>query len=430
MKRLPALAILVAFVGSMLVAAAPTVSSAVASYLRTSSGTVLSVAAISDTQCLTRSGTTIAGATCGGAPSGAAGGDLSGTYPNPGVARVAGTTPGAGGLAVLDDASTAAVLATVGGQAADADLTTWAGLTPTAYFQTLIDDTTAAATRTTLGAGQLPVSSASAPGVGDDSGDGYAVGQLWVETTGDVPYVLTDSTLGAAVWRSVLPVESYEIRLTSGSWYAYPQAWTGSAWVDVGAGMALTVETAGGATTATNVLTVASGLTNSTQPHTSQYEAYIALSSLTIWSGSTNATYRIEMSETSMATSSDFARWGWALAAPTGDFDASGENVVGGRYGRNTGSSVWTWTYAAGTGTWTSVYSDASAATYRHVAFWVGVARGMAYATGGAAADAAFAPSTTAPTRLYVLAAGSGVTTATVDVTDPRVRITRLPGSP
>jgi len=40
----------------------------------------------------------------------------------------------------------------------------------------------------------------TAPGVGDDSGDGYAVGSIWVDVTGDAAYICVDATGGAAVW--------------------------------------------------------------------------------------------------------------------------------------------------------------------------------------------------------------------------------------
>lgn len=41
-----------------------------------------------------------------------------------------------------------------------------------------------------------------APGVGDDSADGYRVGSLWVDVTNDLPYTCVDDSLGAAVWSS------------------------------------------------------------------------------------------------------------------------------------------------------------------------------------------------------------------------------------
>lgn len=44
---------------------------------------------------------------------------------------------------------------------------------------------------------------AAAPGVGDDSGDGYEPGSRWVDTTNDKYYVCLDATLGAAVWLEV-----------------------------------------------------------------------------------------------------------------------------------------------------------------------------------------------------------------------------------
>ena len=46
-----------------------------------------------------------------------------------------------------------------------------------------------------------PTTSATrAPTATDDSADGYRLGWLWIDTLQKVAYVLTDATVGAAVW--------------------------------------------------------------------------------------------------------------------------------------------------------------------------------------------------------------------------------------
>lgn len=63
--------------------------------------------------------------------------------------------------------------------------------------------------KTAQGSGQPPVEAAgiknnfaatTAPGVGNDSTQGYAVGSRWINTTGDETYVCMDASSGAAVW--------------------------------------------------------------------------------------------------------------------------------------------------------------------------------------------------------------------------------------
>jgi hypothetical protein len=40
----------------------------------------------------------------------------------------------------------------------------------------------------------------TAPTVNDDTGDGYTVGSIWIDTTGDAAYICADASSGAAVW--------------------------------------------------------------------------------------------------------------------------------------------------------------------------------------------------------------------------------------
>jgi hypothetical protein len=49
-------------------------------------------------------------------------------------------------------------------------------------------------------AGIHKVNGTTAPTVNDDSGDGYAVGSVWLDTTNDKAYIAVDVTVAAAVW--------------------------------------------------------------------------------------------------------------------------------------------------------------------------------------------------------------------------------------
>lgn len=50
------------------------------------------------------------------------------------------------------------------------------------------------------------LAASAAPGATDDSAAGYAVGSLWIDTTGDKAYICVDATATAAVWLDVTTV--------------------------------------------------------------------------------------------------------------------------------------------------------------------------------------------------------------------------------
>lgn len=211
-----------------------------------------------------------------------------------------------------------------------------------------------------------------------------------------------------------------------------PQAWNGTAWVDVGTTTALTVEASSASITfAGNTLTLASGLTDGgTQPHLAQSKVYVTLSDLPIWSTTTGAIYRVETRQTSMGTGSQYARWGWALATPTGSYDASSETHTAMRGGYD--GPTWIFRYAVGTGTFASGYSNATIPSVAQLWFTPGLAvTGFYYYSSATSTGGALTAPTAKPTRLYAIAmAGGGTLTADVAVSDPRIRIIRMSGSP
>jgi hypothetical protein len=46
----------------------------------------------------------------------------------------------------------------------------------------------------------------TAPTVNDDTGDGYSVGTIWLDTTNDRMYIAIDVSAGAAVWKEVAEI--------------------------------------------------------------------------------------------------------------------------------------------------------------------------------------------------------------------------------
>jgi hypothetical protein len=57
----------------------------------------------------------------------------------------------------------------------------------------------------------------AAPAVTDDDGDGYSVGSVWIDVTGDDAYICVDASTGAAVW---VPFDSSSGESWEGVWSA------------------------------------------------------------------------------------------------------------------------------------------------------------------------------------------------------------------
>lgn len=100
----------------------------------------------------------------GGAPSGPAGGDLTGTYPNPALndVIVTGVTGGSTGFLYRNAAGV--------------------------IFRRLAN-----------------LSAAVDPSINADSAAGYSIGSIWINTTADRTWICADNSAGSAIWELITP---------------------------------------------------------------------------------------------------------------------------------------------------------------------------------------------------------------------------------
>lgn len=462
--RLLALSLL----GLGLIAAAPTVYSRIATGLLTSSGTQLTMGAISDGQALVRSGTTIAGSSLGGGgtPTPTAAGDMIGTTDGAawvkrtlaqvksdlglGTAAYTASTdyqPAAANLdAVSASATSGDVLAAPGGtvawsslaeagiQPADADLTTYAGITPSAAVQSILDDASISAIQTTLGGGlgRTPIvhTAAAAPTVNEDSGDGYQVGDLWQDTSGNATYQLDDATVGAADWRALLNPEtaprSVLITVRGGTLGWIEQYLRAGTWADLPSSTftALSVDTDGGVTFAGTTATLPTAWTTQTACASQQDERYVLVSSWSATMQALIATGRrlsLQASETSMETTAD-SRWGCALAVTGGTaLDATSECIVGTRMGYT--GTVWSVATSYANFSYTAPYTGATMGQRELTLFGAGGTTIFRALVAGAYSSTTGSPKTSLPDRVYWTAGAGGTVSGTTDVVAPVCRL-------
>lgn len=267
-----------------------------------------------------------------------------------------------------------------------------------------------------------PVTSASDPTVNDDSGDGYGIGQVWVNTTSDVSFMLMDATVGAAVWRSLLsPRSALFFTVAGGALVAYEQAYTGSGWVNVSAAVSPTVEADGGVTFSGSTLTIPTGIAATSTTHSLADRRYWAVSSFSAAMQAlivSDSAMMLEVGEDAIDLTATNARWGFAITSAAGSFDSAAENLVSHRVGGN--GTQYAYGYAAASNNFSTLISSAS--YFPRLGSWM-----VGYGSGTfkiSTSSSSIGIGTAVPTRFYVTGSATGsATVANCAVTRPWVRV-------